>query len=202
MSRDNLGALSSYISCLKEDKQHFIPNNFHSKFPTRVHEENPHRSFANPVLTTVLVLSEECPSSSIFGPSTWSWHGRCKHCHCSCSSSSSSSSKKISERAARQRQRDLDLARRCRSLDRARKTSKHKHLGRDGVRDKQEPSLGQTGPVCGTTVHSLFSSTVKSPFCPVCPWDGWRFVPGTIVPQGPSEKCECVLCLLVIFAPN
>ena len=85
------------------------------------------------------------------------------------------------------------------------KTNKHKHFRRDGVGDKQEPSLGQMGPLPGTewdpslgqTGLSLFNSTVKSPFCPVCPWDGWGFVPGTIVPQGPSEKCLCVFCLLV-----
>ena len=58
-----------------------------------------------------------------------------------------------------------------------------------------DPSLGQTGLF-------LFNSTVKSPFCPVCPWDGWGFVPGTIVPQGSSEKCLCVFRLLVFFAPN
>ena len=57
---------------------------------------------------------------------------------------------------------------------------------------KWDPPLGQTG-------LSLFNSTVKSPFCPVCPWDGWGFVPGTIVPQGPPEKCLCVFCLLVFF---
>ena len=51
--------------------------------------------------------------------------------------------------------------------------------------NKQEPSLRQTG-------LSLFNSTAKSPFCPVCPWDGWGLVPGTIVPQGPAEKCLCV----------
>ena len=64
------------------------------------------------------------------------------------------------------------------------KTNKHKHFRRDGLRDKQEPSLGQMGPLPGTkwdpslgqTGLSLFNSTVKSPFCPVCPWDGWRFV--------------------------
>ena len=55
---------------------------------------------------------------------------------------------------------------------------------------KWDPSLGQTG-------LSLFNSTVRSLFCPVCPWDGWGFVPGTIVPQGPSRKCLCVFCLLV-----
>ena len=89
------------------------------------------------------------------------------------------------------------------------KTNKHKHFRRDGVRDKQEPSLGQMGPLLGTkwdpslgqTGLSLFNSTVKSPFCPVCPWDGWGFVPGTIVPQGPAEKCLCVFCLLVFFSP-
>ena len=55
----------------------------------------------------------------------------------------------------------------------------------------RDPSLGQTGPF-------LFNSTVRSPFCPFVPgWDGSRFVPGTIVPQGPSEKYLCVLCLLV-----
>ena len=58
------------------------------------------------------------------------------------------------------------------------------------------PSLGQAGPCPGTNWDRpwnkpgrfLFTSTVKSPFCPVCPWDGWGFVPGTIVPQGPSEN--------------
>ena len=88
------------------------------------------------------------------------------------------------------------------------KTNKHKHFGRDGVRDKHEPSLGQTGSLLGTnwdpslgqTGLFLLNSTVKSPFCPVCPWDGWGFVPGTIVPQGRSEKCLCVFCLLVLFA--
>ena len=90
------------------------------------------------------------------------------------------------------------------------KTNKHKYFRRDGVRDKQEPSLGQMGPLprtkwdpsLGQTGLSLFNSTVKSPFCPVCPWDGWGFVPGTIVPQGPSEKCLCVLCLLVFCSQH
>ena len=53
---------------------------------------------------------------------------------------------------------------------------------------QQKPSLGQTNR------PFLFSSTVTSPFCPVCPWDGWGFVPATIDPQAPSEKCLCVLC--------
>ena len=69
--------------------------------------------------------------------------------------------------------------------------------------DKRDPSLGQNGtPSLGQTGLSLLNSTVKSPFCPVCPWDGWGFVPGTIVPQGPSENCLCVFCLLVFFAPK
>ena len=32
------------------------------------------------------------------------------------------------------------------------KTNKHKHFRRDGLRDKQEPSLGQMGPLPGTKV--------------------------------------------------
>ena len=43
---------------------------------------------------------------------------------------------------------------------------------------------------------------VTSPFCPVCPWDGWGFIPGTIVPQGLSEKCLRVFCLLVFLLPR
>ena len=71
--------------------------------------------------------------------------------------------------------------------------------------DKWDPSPGQSGtrhPSLRQTGLSLFNSTVKSPFCPVCPWDGWGFVPGTIVPQGPAEKCLCVFCLLVFSLPN
>ena len=47
--------------------------------------------------------------------------------------------------------------------------------GGDGVRDKQEPSLGQTGPVPERT--------------------GPQFDVGTIVPQGPSEKCLCFVLI-------
>ena len=64
------------------------------------------------------------------------------------------------------------------------------------------PPRDKLGPVPGTNRPFLFNSTVKSPFCPVCPWDGWGFVPGTIVPQGPSQKCLCVFCLLVFFGPQ
>ena len=71
-------------------------------------------------------------------------------------------------------------------------------------------SVGQTGPLPGTnwgpslgqTGLFLLNSTVKSPFCPARPWDGWGFVPGTIVPQGPSQNCLCVSCLLVFFSPQ
>ena len=60
------------------------------------------------------------------------------------------------------------------------KTNNHRHFGQDGVRDKQDPSLGQTGPLPGTnwdpsvgqTGLFPFNSTVKSAFCPVCPWTG------------------------------
>ena len=48
----------------------------------------------------------------------------------------------------------------------------------------------------------LFNSTVESPFCLVCPWDGSQFVRGTIVLQGLSGQCLCVLCLLVVFTPT
>ena len=83
------------------------------------------------------------------------------------------------------------------SLDSGKKkTNKHKHFRRDGVRDKQEPSLGQMGPLPGTnwdpslgqTGLSLFNSTVKSPFCPVCPWDRWGFVPGTLSHKGRQKN--------------
>ena len=70
-------------------------------------------------------------------------------------------------------------------------------LGTDSNRpwDKRDLSLGQTG-------RFLFNSTVKSLFCPVCPWDVWGFVPGTIVPPRPSKKKGlCVLCLL-FFSPS
>ena len=59
---------------------------------------------------------------------------------------------------------------------------------------KWDPSLGQTG-------LSLFNSTVKSPFCPVCPCDGWGFVPGTIVPQGPSENVYVFYVYWFFVAP-
>ena len=67
----------------------------------------------------------------------------------------------------------------------------HKHFRRDGLRDKP---LGQTG-------LSLFNSTVKSLFCPVCPWDRWGFVPGTIVPRGPSKKCFMCFLFIVFLLP-
>ena len=69
--------------------------------------------------------------------------------------------------------------------------------------DKRDPIPGTNwDPSLGQTDRFLCTSTVKLPFCPVCPWDRWGFVPGTIVPQGPSEKYLCVFCLLVFSAPN
>ena len=57
------------------------------------------------------------------------------------------------------------------------------------------------GPVPGTNRDlSLLSSTVKSAFCPVCLWDGWGFVPGTIVQQGPSEKVFMCFVFLGFFS--
>ena len=87
-------------------------------------------------------------------------------------------------------------------------------LGGTVSRDKQEPPLGQTGPLAGTkwdpslgqTGGFLFNSTVKSPFCPVCPWDGWGIVLGRLSRKGlESEKCSCVfsaVCWFFFFAPN
>ena len=57
---------------------------------------------------------------------------------------------------------------------------KHKHFVQDGVRDKQELALGQTGPVLRQTdivlgINLLFSFnnyTVKSPCSPTVRWTG------------------------------
>ena len=67
------------------------------------------------------------------------------------------------------------------------KTNKHKHFRRDSLRDKQEPSLGQMGPLPGTkwdpslgqTGLSMLNSTVKIAILSrlslgwvgVCRWD-------------------------------
>ena len=52
---------------------------------------------------------------------------------------------------------------------------KRKHFGTNAT-----PPWNKSG--------NLFNSTVKSPFCPVCRWDGLGFVPGTIVPQRAVRK--------------
>ena len=59
-----------------------------------------------------------------------------------------------------------------------------------GIPENKEHKSEQIGvtPFCR-------GSEVKSPFCPVYPWDGWGFVPETVVLQGPSEKCLCVFFL-------
>ena len=52
-----------------------------------------------------------------------------------------------------------------------------------------DPPLGQIG-------RFLLNSTVKSPFFPVCPWDGWGFVS-----RKGRQKNVCVfVCLLVFFS--
>ena len=66
------------------------------------------------------------------------------------------------------------------------KTNKHKHFRRDGVRDKQAPSLGQMGPLPGTKwdpslgnrpfsaeFHSKFAilSSLSLGRVGACPWD-------------------------------
>ena len=88
-------------------------------------------------------------------------------------------------------------------------TNKHKHFLRDGFRDKQEPSLGQTGtppwdkvgPVPETNWPFSVEFHNKIAILSRLSLDGWGFVPRTIVPQGPSEKCLCVFCFF-FFAPN
>ena len=44
----------------------------------------------------------------------------------------------------------------------------------------------------GKSICLNFGYNGKIAICPVCPWDGWGFVLGTIVQQGPLEKCLCV----------
>ena len=54
---------------------------------------------------------------------------------------------------------------------------------------KWDPSLGQTG-------LSLFNFTVKSPFCPVCPWDGGGVCPWDDCPTRAVRKM--FMCFLFI----
>ena len=86
----------------------------------------------------------------------------------------------------------------------------NKHFGRDGARDKQEPCLGQTGPVPGDKpgpwdktgrFQNLLNSTATSPFVPFVPGTVGGSSPRTMAPQGLAEKCLCVLCLLVLSPP-
>ena len=65
--------------------------------------------------------------------------------------------------------------------------------------DKRDPSSRQIGTCPWDKPAFFLFNSVKSPFCPVCPWDGWGFVPGTIVPQGPSEKCFCFFLFIGFF---
>ena len=106
---------------------------------------------------------------------------------------------------------DLHLILQCswlRNVSGKKKTNKHKHFGRDGVRDRQEPSLGQTGPLPGTnwdlslgqTGLFLFNSTVKSPFCPVCPWTGGGSSLGQLSHKG-RHKSVYVFSVYWFFRP-
>ena len=58
----------------------------------------------------------------------------------------------------------------------------------------RDPSLGQTG------TRSLLNSTVKSPFCPGCSWDGSRFVLGRLSRKG-RQKNVCVFAVSLFFSP-
>ena len=57
--------------------------------------------------------------------------------------------------------------------------------------DKRDPSPGQIGtrpwdkPVF---FFFLFNSTAKSPFCPVCPWDGWGLSLGQLSHKGGQKN--------------
>ena len=94
-------------------------------------------------------------------------------------------------------------------VHRARKTNKHKYFGRDDVGTNRNSPWDEPGQVPGTNRHPslgqtglfLLNSTVKSPFCRVCPWDGWGFIPGAIVLQGPSltQKNVYVFCVHWFF---
>ena len=61
--------------------------------------------------------------------------------------------------------------------------------------DKPGLVPGQTGRFL------LLNSTVKSPFCPVCPWDGSRFVPGRLSRKG-RQKNVHVFCVYWFFHPK
>ena len=62
--------------------------------------------------------------------------------------------------------------------------------------NRNRPCMGQMGPLPGTkwdpslsqTSLSLFNSTVKSPFCPVCPWDGGGSSPGRLSRKGRQKN--------------
>ena len=55
------------------------------------------------------------------------------------------------------------------------------------------PSLGQTG-------RFLLKSTVKSLFCPVCPWNGWGSSLGRLSRKG-RQKSVYVFCVYWFFFP-
>ena len=87
-------------------------------------------------------------------------------------------------------------------------TNKHKHFGRDGVRDKHEPSLGQTGPLPGTNWDPslgqsglfLFNSTVNRHFVPFVPGTGGGLSLGRLSHKG-GQKNVHVFSVYWFFPP-
>ena len=89
------------------------------------------------------------------------------------------------------------------------KKNTNKHFGRDGVQDKQEPSLGQTGPLPGTNRHPSLGQTgrflfnyskitILSPLslgrAGVCPWAD---CPARVV-----RKMFMCFLFIGVFRPN
>ena len=67
-------------------------------------------------------------------------------------------------------------------------------------------TVGQTGTVLGRTRtcpwdkgRFLLNCTVKSPFCPICPWDEWGLSLDDSRAKGIRKMFICVLCLLGFF---
>ena len=60
-----------------------------------------------------------------------------------------------------------------------------------------DPSLGQK-----FARLSLFNSTVQSQFCPVCPWDGYGFVPAKKDPERAIRKLVYVFSVYSPLRPT
>ena len=87
---------------------------------------------------------------------------------------------------------------------------KHKQFGRDGVCDKPARPVPATNrPRPGKTRDRLWDKpailciiTVKWPFCPICPWDGWGASVGRLSREGRQKKSWCVLCSFFLVADD